>query len=268
MLSLEPLIMHAGPFALVAARIGGAFIFGPMMTGLTVPFQYRGMLAFAVALCVYPLVPHERFAGQELDVFALIPVMASELAIGAVLGLLISLPLVMVQLGGDIIGYQMGLGLAAVYNPDLDATSNPASTLIYYMAAAIFLAIGGLDAVFYGLVLTFDRIPLGGFALSEPPLGLYLELLNASMELGIRIAMPVVGTLVIVLIVLGFIMKTMPQINVLSVGFSFKIMAGVAILYLGIFRIDDEIAHHLGESLRAVMHWVSTPATPALGGGG
>lgn len=267
MLSLEPLILHAGPFALVAARIGGAFLFAPMLTGMTIPFQYRALLAFALAVCVYPLVPHERFAGQEIDVLSLAPVMASELAIGAVIGLLISLPLVMVQLGGEIIGYQMGLGLAAVYNPDLDATSNPASTFIYYMAAATFMAIGGLDAVFYGVVLTFSSIPLGAFAMSQPPLGLYLELLNTSMELGIRIAMPVVGTLVIVLIVLGFIMKTMPQINVLSVGFSFKILAGVSILYLGIFRIDDEIAHHLGESLRAVLHWLRPPGAGAVGGG-
>lgn len=256
--SFEPLIQHLAPFAIVSARMGGAFLFAPMIAGLNVPFQYRAMVVFAFSLCVYPLVPIESIASTELTLLGLIPVLASELAIGAVLGLLISLPLTMMQLAGEIIGYQMGLGLAAVYNPDLDATSNPVSTLIYYLAAATFIAIGGLDAIFYGLVRTFESIPIGAFALDEPPMGLYIELLNNSMELGLRVGMPVVGTLFIVLIVLGFIMKTMPQINILSVGFSFKIMAGLIVLFLGVFRMDDAIAYDLGEAMRTIMNWITT----------
>jgi flagellar biosynthesis protein FliR len=69
------------------------------------------------------------------------------------------------------------------------------------------------------------------------------------------------------LLSMGFVMKTMPQINIMSIGFAAQIIAGLAILLVSIGIIatvsGDEIdsvldqitgwVHHLGPSPRSCL---------------
>ncbi len=257
MLSIEPILDHAVPFTLVLFRLSGLFIFAPVLSSVSIPFQVRTMLAFMLALGVYPLVPAPMQAPPELDLFILLPMVACELMIGAVLGLLVSLPIMAMQLAGYVAGYQMGLSLASAYNPELDTSADISGQLLFYLATASWLAIGGLDMLFYAIVLTFEHLPAGGYDALSPPLDLYLGLLSASMELGLRVAAPVTGMLLLVMIVMGFVMKTMPQINVLSVGFPLKIMVGLSTLLWSIFIIEEVASEELAEVSRIVLQYAS-----------
>jgi flagellar biosynthesis protein FliR len=52
--------------------------------------------------------------------------------------------------------------------------------------------------------------------------------------LALRLAAPVMVTMLIVDMTLGFLGKTMPQMNVMTMGLSIKAMVGLAVLIVGL----------------------------------
>jgi flagellar biosynthesis protein FliR len=57
------------------------------------------------------------------------------------------------------------------------------------------------------------------------------------------------------LITIGFIMKTMPQINVMSVGFAIKIVAGTVMLMMSLFAINEVIGGHMEWGIGRATGW-------------
>jgi flagellar biosynthesis protein FliR len=58
------------------------------------------------------------------------------------------------------------------------------------------------------------------------------------------------------LIAMGFIMKTMPQINIMSIGFSIQIIAGLTILLFLLGIIGAVAGQEILDVLTAVREWV------------
>jgi flagellar biosynthetic protein FliR len=124
-----------------------------------------------------------------------------------------------------------------------------------YIALGCFVAAGGMEVLFTALMATFDRVPIGGFALSRVPLDSVVGVLASGMELGIRVATPVTCIVFLIMISMGFIMKTMPQINVMSVGFTLKILFGLGMCAAAIGTMHRAIAGEVDRVLRFVLDW-------------
>jgi flagellar biosynthesis protein FliR len=58
-----------------------------------------------------------------------------------------------------------------------------------------------------------------------------------------------------VLVAMGFLMKTMPQINILSVGFAIKIVVGLTILAATLYAIDEVVVDELSGIIDHVLRW-------------
>jgi flagellar biosynthesis protein FliR len=56
--------------------------------------------------------------------------------------------------------------------------------------------------------------------------------LNAAFQLGIRIAGPAVVAIFLATLALGFISRTMPQLNILAAGFPLRIALGFILLVI------------------------------------
>ena len=252
----DGLLAHLVPFALVTARLGGLFMFAPLLSGSAVPVRVRAMLAVMISLAVYPGLMAGGLARTEpLSLVAIAPVVAAEALIGAAIGLLASIPLVAVQTGGHVMGYQMGLGIASVYNPEMDTQSDAVGELVFYLAVAAFLSIGGLELLFGALVGSFASLPPGAAAMQPGALDLATRLAASGFELALRVAAPVTGIIMLLLLAMGFIMKTMPQINVLSVGFAIKIVVGLIVLGLALRVLDTVVHDELTDGLGMVVRW-------------
>jgi flagellar biosynthetic protein FliR len=223
---VEPLIVHAVPFALVVTRMMGLFVFAPMLTSLSIPTQVRVLLACMLAAAVYPSIPLT-YAETPMTLFGLAPLLVSETLIGVCVGVIASIPVMILQLGGHVTGFQMGLSMATVYNPDFDTNSDVVGETLFYLGFAVFLAVGGLEATYAALLTTFERVPLGGMAVSSVPLESYLGLASAGFEMALRVSGPAMAVVFLVLVAMGFVMKTMPQIDAMSVGFAVKIVVGL-----------------------------------------
>lgn len=256
---LEYLFPLVVPFALVLSRVVGLFMFTPLLSSTTVPRTYKAFFSAALAAAVFPrVIQTGAAAGYLADLPTIGMAMFSELLIGVIMGLIAGLPIAALQMGGYIMGYQMGLSLAQAYNPEMEGSDDVISQLLFFMGITAYIAAGGLDLIYVSMLSSFDHVPMGGFAASDVPLELYVGLLTSGLELAIRVAAPVMGIILMALLAMGFVMKTMPQINILSVGFAAKIMAGLFVLTVSVGVIEVVLRDEMLSSLQALLTWVES----------
>jgi flagellar biosynthetic protein FliR len=106
--------------------------------------------------------------------------------------------------------------------------------MLMYLGLGVFVSLGGLEALYLSLASTFERVPPGGFGLGMLPLDAIVGVVASGFELAIRVAAPAVCIIVLIMIAMGFVMKSMPQINVLSIGFTVKIIGGLLMVTLSL----------------------------------
>lgn len=255
--AFSAILPHVPVFALVMARLTGLFLLAPVLSSAVIPRQVRVLLALTMALSVYPSVSHAAAMDLRLDLFELLPVMAAELLIGAVIGLLALLPLAAIQFGGLIMGQQMGLGLAQVLNPAVDIESDNIGQILFMGALVVFLQAGGVDLLFGALVTTFDRLPPGGASLDLAPLNLVTGLIASSYSIALRVALPVVALMLLESAASSLLMKTVPSINIMSVGFPVRILIGLIMLVAGLASIGHVAYDDLSDAFGIISQWTS-----------
>jgi len=259
---LDIINAHAVPFLLVAFRLAGLAVFTPVLAITGMPRPFRILLALMLAAAVYPGLPTHLQLQPDLTLVELLPLVAGELAIGAVIGFIAAIPIASLDLAGLVMGNQVGLGLARVYNPDTDTDSEAIGQLMTYLGVSAFVAMGGLDALYLSVVRSFDRVPMGGLAPSQVPLDLITGTIASGFELALRVAMPVIGVILLVLAAMGALMKTMPQFNVLTVGFAIKILIALFVIAAAASAIHNAAADEIEHTLTTIARWVDAQGAP------
>lgn len=251
----DAILPHLPGFILALTRLTGLFIFLPMLSGAMVPRRVIGLFAIALAFVVYPTIDHPSAVPARLDVLSLAPMMATELAIGAVIGIVAAIPLMTAQMAGLVMGQQMGLGLASVFNPSIEIEGDNIGQMLFFVAISGFLIAGGLEVLFGSLVSTFARVPLGGFVFTEAPLELLVGVLTSGFEIALRVAMPVLVILFMENLAMGFIMKTVPSLNIMTFGFPIKIIGGLIIVIASLVVMVEVLMSQIVIDLELIQEW-------------
>jgi flagellar biosynthetic protein FliR len=220
-------------FTLVLARTGALVMTAPPFGSQALPRRVRGLLAVAMSLLVTPVylgaslppVPSTVEYGRLL---------VNEVLVGLLLGLGINILFAGVQVAGQIASQMSGLSLADVFNPGFEEDVSVFSQLFYFLTLAVFVAIGGHRIVTEALLETFAWAPPGHAALGDSFVDVLVSILSQSFALGIRAAAPVLAALLLSNFVLGLISRTLPQINVIAVGFGLNSLLGLGVLCLSI----------------------------------
>ncbi len=255
--ALEHILPHLAPFLLVAFRLAGLFIFTPVLANKLLPRQFRALLVVMLAVALYPMLPSGVQIAPELGLAGLAPMVVRELLIGLIIGFIASLPIHALDLAGYLISHQMGLGLARVYNPELEADTDITGQLVMYLGLGAFVAVGGLEVVFLCLAGTFRNVPIGGAGVEQVPLDMIVGLLTSGFELAVRVAAPVLCIIFLLMIAMGFVSKTMPQINIMSVGFTIKILFGLGMLAASLGAMQHATGDEIQRVLRLATGWAT-----------
>ena len=258
----DAVLEHIIPAMLVAVRIGGLVLFAPIIGSSAVPVRVRVLLVAAISLAVYPSLHARGLVGGnvEPELFALVAAVAIEVTFGAFIGFIAGLPLVAAQIGGHMIGQQMGLGFAMFFDPTIEDDSDVMGQLFYFFTLALFLLIGGHEAMILAVLHSFEHVASGGPFAAMSMVDMVTGLLTAGCELALRVAAPVLAIVMLETIAMGFIAKTVPQLNVLSLGFPLRILVSWATLIIGIVVIQQVLVEGLDDGLDAMFQWVEIAA--------
>jgi len=224
---------------LVMFRITGIFIFAPVLGSRTIPVRIKALWTLGMSFVIFPMLlspdrPAAVFvmdvAANGLYLWAIAGMVVMELLIGLVIGYGASLPLLGLQVGGRVIDQQLGIGLAGIFNPELDEQSGITGEFLFLVGLALFVLMNGHRAMVQVLVASFDTFPLGGFRFDGHALLMILGLLQVMFELAFRVAGPLLCIIFLETVALGFIARTVPQMNILSIGFPLRILVGFGVL--------------------------------------
>lgn len=255
---IAALMEHAPAWSLVLSRVLGVFTMTPLLTSVMIPARFKAMLGVMLAAGAYPLLAHRLPEVPQTDILGLLPMVVSEGLIGLAIGAIVATPLLMLEMSGVIMGTGMGLGLARVYNPEADVDNDLLGQFLFFAGMGIFLALGGLEAAFRGVLASFDRIPPGAALGGADPLQTLVGVLASGFEMAIRVSAPVTAIVLLLVVLLGVVGKTMPQISVITVGFTLKIIAGLAMLAGGMYAVREPVSDAIREAIDAMSQWVQT----------
>lgn len=254
-LDLTALYDRVPALVLVIFRLAGLMVWGPLYGSTALPARVKVYAVLVLGLAVFPLIEREHLASaglNRLDLWVLAPLVVAETMIGMVVGFVAGLPLLGIQLGGLLIGQQMGLGLARFFNPDVDDEADVLSTLLHFMIVGSFLLVGGHEALLRAVLASFEHVPLGGFRPDGDLLALFGGLLAAAFETSLRVAAPLLALVFLETVAMGFVAKTVPQLNILSLGFPLRILLGLLVVVLGLVAIDQVVMEGIDEAIEAL----------------
>jgi flagellar biosynthetic protein FliR len=245
-------------FALVFARVAGLTMTAPIYGTKDVPMQVRVLLAVALALLIVPLGWHGA-AVPCGGLVHLLMMLGVEAAIGACLGLGVLVLIHSMTLAGEMIAQASGLGIAEMFDPTIEENVSQFSRLMFLAAVTIFLCIGGHRMVMAGLLDTFQTIPPGSGVFPATLADGFTTLVSMSFSLGVRIAAPVVTSLLLATLVLGLIGRTLPQLNILALGFGLNSMLAFAALSLTLGAAAWAFQDQIQPALETIFDALKTP---------
>lgn len=231
-MSLETfLVSRFMVFTLVLTRTSGLVMTAPIFGTQALPRQVRALMAVAISLLVTPVFLSTSIPPiTNLAEFGRL--LANEALVGLLLGLGTNILFSGIQVAGQIVSQLSGLSLADVFSPGFDEDVSIFSQLFYFLTLAVFVAIGGHRMVTQALLETFSALPPGHAALGSGFVDVVVTILTQAFALGIRAAAPLLTALLLANLVLGLISRTLPQINVIAVGFSLNALLAMGLLFL------------------------------------
>lgn len=203
----------------------------PLLDLRAVPFVWRLALAFCFAGALAPGVAATLPAGAvDLSWQILVVETMRSLVVGLLLGFTINLVFATVRLAGSIAGMQIGFAIVNSFDPMSNSQVSVISQLYYLLAVLLFFVTGAHQVLVSSMFQSCLVVP--PFSSVNPAGGAWVLLKEFSsvFVIGFRIAAPVVLVLLLVSASMGVIVKTVPQINVLIVGFPIKIAVGLVTL--------------------------------------
>lgn len=216
-------------FLFPLARVLGLLAAAPVFNNAALPLRVRLALGLAITLALAPLLPPApALAPGSWEGLALL---AQQGLIGIALGFTMRLAFAAVDLAGELMGLQMGLGFAVFYDPQHAAQLPLLAQLMGLFALLVFLAIDGHLMMLALLAESFTLLPPGA-ATAVRGIESLLAWGGTVFSLGLLLALPLVTALLVANIALGVLTKVAPQLNLFAVGFPITLLAGFAVLAL------------------------------------
>jgi flagellar biosynthetic protein FliR len=242
-------------FLLVLLRVGALLIVAPIFGHRNYLNRAKVGLALMVSLVLFPLVSaHHPLIPGGLYPYAFM--MIREVALGLVLGYAVLLLFIGIQFAGQLAGLQMGLDIVDVIDPHSSGQISILGQYLNILAILILLTIDGHHLVLQGLARSFEVIPLGGVQLKEAVMLKLIALTSEVFVIAVKISAPVVLALFLVSVALGVLARTVPQMNILVVGFPVQLAAGLGVLvaslplfYLLLGKLVNALSRHLAALL-------------------
>nr|WP_274627854.1 flagellar biosynthetic protein FliR [Mesorhizobium shangrilense] len=219
---------------LAFCRIGACFMVMPGFSSIRLPIQIRLFIALAVtgALLVSLWDQIAPFADRRPGVLG--PLIASELMIGGLIGLMTRFYILALQFMGSAIAMLIGYG--GMNGPGIEdgEPESAIGALISFSALLLLFVFDFHHEIVRALVDSYEIVPVDIAFRPQAALVDLTDTLSESFFVMLRIGSPFVAYAILVNLTVGFVNKLTPQIPVYFISLPFVITGGLFILYFSI----------------------------------
>jgi flagellar biosynthetic protein FliR len=154
--------------------------------------------------------------------------------IGVAMGLTIRIIFVAIEMSGELVGLQMGLGFATFFNPQTKGFTPVVGQFLGILAALTFLALDGHLQIIAVLAESFSTLPITGDPLAANGFKLFVDLGSKIFSAGLLLSLPPMAALLMTNLTLGILTRAAPQLNIFAVGFPITLAIGMITLALSL----------------------------------
>ncbi len=205
------------------------FFLFPLFSSTYFPNKIKIVLSLLLSFALTPAINVK--LPYTLNLFSLIIFIFLDFIIFFFISLFFRFILTALQIGGEMIGLQMGLGITQTIDPIGGVSIPIISEFLFILFLLVFFT---LDLHHYLIIFvyrSFDIFPLGFFVLKENFLLYFLKKSKIMFDLSVRILGPIMIIMYLIHIILAIIGRIIPQINILFV--SFPLTLGIGLLLFG-----------------------------------
>lgn len=229
---MSSLTDQAMAILLISLRIVPTLAFAPPFTLLRIPALIRVPLGLALAMWLVAGHPDQTWRSATMTQGFVVNATA-ELFLGLILMLALALAFAALLTVGRTIDVQAGFGLAGVIDPTTQVQSPLTGILFAYAAAAVFFASGGPAELLAIWSQSVVQTPLGSAAAPDN-INVLAGYLTAAFVMAFGMGGVVVLVLFLLDLAIAFMSRTLPQMNVLILGFQVKTLAVLMTLPIAI----------------------------------
>ncbi|NIC41939.1 flagellar biosynthetic protein FliR [Aquabacterium sp. A08] len=206
-------------------RVLGVFASAPIFSARSVPVRTKIGLAFVIAVCLQPALPEPPLL--SLNSAAAFGAVVQQLSIGLAIGLAVRIVFSAVEMAGEIVGLQMGLNFAGFFDPSTNAQTSTVGRFFGNTAMLLFIVLNGHLMLIQAVAASFQTFPVGEDAFGAVRTLRLHELGGLVFYYGLWIALPMIGMLLFVNVVMGIVSRIAPQMNVFAIGFPLTLSVGL-----------------------------------------
>lgn len=230
---MEYFVYQFQSFFLVLVRMTAMMMIAPFFSSGVIPLLMRGALSFFVSLVIFPLLSISAGAVTgNMGVYYLMVV--QEIIIGLYIGFLVSVVFSAFQLSAQYFAVQIGFGINEVIDPLAQVSIPLIGQLKNFIGLLVFLTINGHHFMIKAIYNSYELAP--AFGLKGDSVQVFLKFLVHSFSgmfvIALKISLPVIAVVFLMSVSMGILAKAAPQMNIMMLGFPFKIAVAFGMMIL------------------------------------
>jgi flagellar biosynthetic protein FliR len=215
-------------FLAVFTRVAGIFLLVPLPGVRVGPDLPRVALSICLTLSLSARWP--AISQSDWSAGAFLRIVLSELGLGLAIGLATAVLAEAVALAAQMASLQAGLSYASMIDPITQNESTTLLVLAQLVGGLLFFALGLEREVVRAVAASLDFWPPGAFRIGPQVVEQITTLTGAIFAAGTRLALPVVGILVLVDIAFGLLSRMRSQMQVVSLLLAAKLLVALVAL--------------------------------------
>ena len=223
----------------------------PLFGSKNIPVLLKAGLLLSVSIVLFPILQldHIPFL-TEIIPFCLEVI--GEICLGIAIGLSVRLLFAGIQLAGQLAGFQMGLAIVNVMDPQTSAQVPILAQFNNLIAMLVFLATNAHHWFLRAIVESFRLVPPFEFRFSYSLMEQLMMLGSNMFIIAVKIGAPIMATMLITSVALGLVARTVPQMHIFIVAMPLKILIGLLLLSLTVPYLSSflrEVFNGLGKDV-------------------
>ena len=235
-MNLESIIVSAQIFLLIFGRVYAMLRTAPLISSSALPRIGRLGLTFFAAVAVLPWISSNGVFVIPDKVFDYVVMLAGEVLIGIIIGFILAVMYASFQLAGQFFSLQMGFAASQVYDPLSQIQIPLMGQYLNLIAMFVLISTEGFRKLFLvGVYRSFRVVTAYDFtAIQDRMFTFAAGAIGGLFRESLVIALPILGTMLLVSVTMGLLARAAPQMNLLMLGFPINISVAFLMIFLGL----------------------------------
>ena len=215
----------------------------PAFSMAGIPAKIRVALGALTALFVTGGQPAISLEGWSM--VHLVMLMGSEILVGLLLGFVSKMFFYALDIAGSLIAMSLGIMMPTDINPYQTGQSSIPTAILYQLAIMILFTTDMHHWFFAGIAKSYEVLPLGQANYGGHFIEDLVKMTGSIFPIGIMLAGPMMTISFVLLLLFSFLGRAVPQMNVFSESFSFRILTGLLVLGMTCELMAERIAQFI-----------------------